>query len=493
MNTLNQRVRPKHARRRLAAVVLAASVGALAGCDGLLDVDLPASLTDEALEDPQGASTQINSIITHFENAYNLYTWEAFGREAGGEGLLCSGGASLCDSFLYSQDFTQFLTLQKSRNFAYDLHEKLGDWTAQQVPDKAKFLAISSIYAGAALNLMGSALCEATIGGGDLMTPDQVLAEADTWLTQALSEIGSAGGDFALPYDIASSARAMAYGLRAQVKWMRGDLAGAAADAAQVPEDFEAYVTREATPDRRNMPYFAGTLSRYVEIHDPVDWWDGPPNPVTGQPWPEVIPFTGWTNLGVLPDGRAVHENGVPVRTEAGAINDRGVVPGAVRDLRVKHHLDDVQARGPGANVHDRYESEASSIPFVTWAEMALIRAEAAGGAEAVNLVNQLRDKAGLPRVTYVDPANAQQVENMIFEERRRELFLEGRFVFTKIKNPDVMWFPRAVGNSRVAGHQLEGGVRWIMPDNEYRLNDNLNFDTDRGTGCSPNEAPVII
>ena len=53
-----------------------------------------------------------------------------------------------------------------------------------------------------------------------------------------------------------------------------------------------------------------------------------------------------------------------------------------------------------------------------------------------------------------------------------------------------MLWFPRSVGNSRVAGHQIDGGVRWLMPDSEYSLNPNLT-EADRATGCSVDQRLV--
>jgi hypothetical protein len=59
---------------------------------------------------------------------------------------------------------------------------------------------------------MGSSLCEITIDAGKLLTPVQALDTANVWLDRALTEITAAGGDFAMPYGIAPSARMLAYG-----------------------------------------------------------------------------------------------------------------------------------------------------------------------------------------------------------------------------------------------------------------------------------------
>jgi hypothetical protein len=151
-----------------------------------------------------------------------------------------------------------------------------------------------------------------------------------------------------------------------------------------------------------------------------------------------------------------------------------------------------VFARSALTYVVNKYASEADDEPLVNWKEMVLIRAEAAGGQGAIDLVNTLRAADNLPPVTYLVGATATplQIRQMIIEERRRALYLEGRFLFTKFKNLDLTWFPRSVGQSRDAGHPLTGGVRWLMPDNEYQLNTNLGMDK-RATGCAANERPV--
>src|SRR5262249_30371134 len=125
------------------------------------------------------------------------------------------------------------------------------------------------------------------------------------------------------------------------------------------------------------------------------------------------------------------------------------------------------------------------------WKEMWLIRAEAVGGQGAIDLVNELRAADNLPKVTYAAPGNANQIRYLIVEERRRSLYLEGRYFFTKLKNLDIAWFPRGSGQTPECSLNLGGGVRFIMPENEYILNPNLSLAV-RATGCSKNEAPIL-
>jgi hypothetical protein len=283
----------------------------------------------------------------------------------------------------------------------------------------------------------------------------------------------------------------MAYGLRAQVRWMAGNRAGALEDAARVPRGFNAFVTREARPGRRNLAFEAGNGTRFARLLDVNDWWRGAPNPVTNRAWPSPIPFTGYTNLGILPDGRAVRDDGLPIRT---AGNHRTPIENtAVPDTRVKSLAATVQGIGlSGQFVNAKYTGEGSPIALVNWREMWLIRAELEGGQRAIDLVNEIRTADGLPLVTYATATNADQIRYLIIEERRRALFLEGRYYFTKLKNLDLLWFPRGEGALPTGGQFLLGGIRFVMPQNEYMLNPNLTL-ADQATGCEANQRPKLV
>ncbi len=496
MNTFPQRVRADR-RGAGAAVTLFVSLAVLGGCSDILDVELPAQLGDEALESPTGAEGQINTIMAHFEAGHNEFLIQTWGREGFGEPATAQGTARFPAYEYHPGASTDavggyYNQMMKAKRFAFNLHDKLKndpEWTAEAVPERAQFLAITSLYAGAVLGWMGSTLCESVIDG-PLLTSAQTLVLADTWLTQSLAEIASAG-DFEMPYAAASSAKTMAYGLRAQVRWMAGDAEGARADAEQVPSGFMANVTRDGDAGRRNTAWLISSFGVNMLMYDVIDFWDGPPNPVTGQPWPNPIPFTGWINLGILPDGRAVREDGLPIRTQ-GPHTTAEEQANATRDTRVKHFTAEGRAGAGGSFVYvvDRYTKADDDIPLVNWKEMVLIRAEIGGGQTAIDLVNELRTADGLPLVTYADPSNAEQIRYMIFEERRRALFAEGRFFYTKLQNTDIMWFPRNDGKMKSLGNPFFGGVRFLMPRDEYELNEALSL-ADRATGCPEHQRPV--
>ena len=493
MNTFLQRVRA--ARRGAgASAILFVSLAVLGGCSDILDVELPAQLGDEALEDPAGAQSQINTIIGQFENAHNQFIIQSWGREDMGEPLTAGSYDHPSYTLEPVSPDDEFGPMMKARRFAFLLHDRLvEEWTVEDVPQRQQFLAISSIYAGATLSWMGSSLCESAIDGGPLLTSDQTLDLAETWLTQAIGEIG--GADFSMPHGVASSALEMAYGLRAQVRWMAGDLPGAGLDASQVGNGFNAFITRDTDAGRRNRLWLLATVN--IKMYDVFDWWQGPPNPATGQPFPNPIPFTGWLNLAILPDGRAVREDGLPIRAEGPYTTAEE--QGAYRDPRTPTRFIVARAGSdPMVNIPDRYPNPDDDIPLVNWREMQLIRAESELGQGAIDRVNEMRtfdngqNGWDIPMVTYADPSNDQQIRYMIYEERRRGLFSEGRFMYTKFRHPELFWFPRNVGVIRDYGSSYLGGVRWLMPTDEYQLNENFT-EEDRATGCPEFQKPVAF
>ena len=130
-------------RKGGAVLALGLSVAVLSGCEGLMDVELPAQLTDAVLTDPGNAGTLVNTFITHFESGWNSQAYENFGREAGGEVHLC-GPCGVSD---FQTPSPSFAAHSKSMRFARDLYEKLNkEWTVQQVPQRARYMALASLY-----------------------------------------------------------------------------------------------------------------------------------------------------------------------------------------------------------------------------------------------------------------------------------------------------------------------------------------------------------
>ena len=493
---------PRGSFRRAAWVglIVALPIGALTACDSLLEVDLPAELTEDVLVDPAGVDAQINAVIGLFECGYSSWTLMAAGMEDIWDSLNgisqvvtrysprpSTGG---CDRGIGNDHsyYDQFTTSRAQAIGTYDRLTNLFD--DNDVDDREQKQALMALYVAAVLDIYGEHFCEMALDAGPLMTVDETLALGETWIATALGHINNQpGGDFVVANGVATSAKTMAYGLRARMRWARNDVAGALADALLVPMGFTAWIIRETPLQRRNRQNQFAASPLNVIYKDVNTYWQGTaPNPVTGQAWPSPIPFTGYTNLGILPDGRAVWDTGLPIRT-AGVSRMTPAEDAAVPDTRVGT-IDVVTSQDGIRQNPTKYPNADDNQPLVGWQEMWLLRAELEGGQAAIDRVNELRDFHSLPRVTYADPSDAAEIRRMIIEERRRQLFLEGRFYATKIRNTDLLWFPRNEGNTPLLGFPHQGGIRKLMPDDEYDLNPNFT-DAAEATGCDPNERPV--
>jgi hypothetical protein len=517
-------------RKVAQSTAVVATLSALSACD--LSVNLPHLLTDAAIEGPGTAETQVLSAMALFECGASTFGWVALGHEDVMEPIAGvastvhrfratpTGGAA-CDPTDASQAWVdQILGARAMISTSPDRLVSTGTGVGRGVYDRIqdewslgpageRLSAISSIYMAAILTQMGEFFCEMAFDGSDLVTPDEALGLAESWVTnRAFMHINNFG-DFAMPNGAASSARNMATALRARIRWAKGDIAGAAADAGTVlaaDPQFTAWITRESGPTRRNKIFTSRNFSGMLGVNS---WWNPAiraPNPATGQQWPNPIPFTGYIFLGIMPDGRTLEAGDVPVRW-AQELRDAAEEPvaldnGAVPDRRVDHVYGSIQ--GPGKReLPAKFTSDSDNIPLVSWRELKLIQAQsqhAAGNlAAAIASVNDLRTFHDLPRISGAYEAqlltSADAVRRMIHEERRREFYSEGgRYYSVKIQNPDISWFPRGEGQTPFQFYELLGGVRQLFPGDEYTQNPyfvqrgGLN---SRATGCSPIVAPA--
>ncbi len=474
-------------------VVLAVFLGA---CSDLLDVSLPGNVTEAGVFNPAQAPILVNSAASAVECAYSEFVaTNAAGNEDvltrdtgwwGGsmEFATTTGTGATCNSS--NTAFAWWNPMHAGRYLAQEAYRHLSDvWNPDQVAgNRDRLLAESAIWAGVAYGLFGEHFCEMAFDAGPIMSADETLAEAEQWFTRALTHI-QAAGDFAIPGGTTASALQTAHLLRARIRLARGNTAGAVSDAQAVNQGFMAWITRDAggTRQRWNKVFNGHNQEQITTVIGPVSWWSGSgtTNPATGQPWPSVIPFTGYRNLAVLPNGRAVTEDGRAVTlADAGAVADPRVP--VVHENRVFNELQVWRQQ--------KYPSLSANIPLANWHEAWLIIAKVQGGQEAINRVNDIRAAHGLPAVTYVDPGNAAQVRRMVLEEERRSLFLEGRWWSTKIQ--ERLWFPRGVGQTEPpTNFGYLAGVRMVMPMNEFELNPNFD-DSVRGTLCDPLERPIL-
>jgi hypothetical protein len=492
------------------AALLVAAVAA-GGCDSLLEVDLPDAVTESALETPNTAPLQVNSIMALFECGYSSLALKAAGYEdnfqrvSGVAGLYseyetipaggnCDSGAAYTSAWMNA--------MLQARSTGYAAYDRISAWTDAEVPNRQRLLAKAALYTALPLGVFGEFFCEMAVDAGPLMTPEQTLDLALSWVDKANNHIAQSG-DFAVTVTagtISPSIQTMTNGLRARLLWAKGDLAAAATEAAKVQNGFVAWVLREEGEDRRNIvaAFQGGAQQAAGFLQGPVRLrTQGLPygvtylgnNPVTGQPWPNPVPFTGYLDLAIdAATGRAVSDAGYPLTTD---------VAGTVPDTRVQHRIGNT-AGGP-LPIVNKYSQNTDDIHLINWKEMRLIQAQyqnevVNSQAAAIALINELRTADNLPIIqgAYAAGATQASVRDMIIEERRRALWLEGRFWSTKIQNPDKLWFPRNEGDwTNSAQYKLNGGVRVMLPENEYQINPNLTLEM-RGTGCAPAQAPVF-
>ncbi|HUL49362.1 MAG TPA: RagB/SusD family nutrient uptake outer membrane protein [Gemmatimonadales bacterium] len=259
-----------------------------------------------------------------------------------------------------------YAPLQTARYSADDTYARIQAWAAagDPIPNKTVLLSILAAYAGYTYTMFGETFCRSAFDLGPPLQWRDVLAIAEQRFTTVLS-LDTVPGD---------SIRFMALLGRARVRLDLGRLADADADAQLVPPPFLKNATYSTdSPRRMNQVYQWNAGTQYSTV-DPR-----------------------FRNLSV----------------------------GAVADPRVKvldsgHNGQDGRTR---LWLAAKYPTAASPIPIASWDEAQLIMAEAEGGQGAVDAINRLRTKYGLPLFS---SANPDTIVRQIADERRRTLFLDG-------------------------------------------------------------------
>lgn len=389
----------RRATSRGLAVILSAGVVA---CDGnLLSVETPGKVGADDLEDPVVAELLVASAISDLECAWNQYTaGSAFHSD---EYISSSGNLGLREwgtRRLRSEDpnfgqgtcgedvFPLFTPLHTARFQANDVYRRLASDEFSEVADREEKLATVRAFGAYALVALGEGFCEMTVPleegePGPLMTASEVLEIAEARFTEAITLAEQAGS---------ADIRNMGLVGRARVRLALGDLEGVIADATDVPPGYLREASRDGSSERRynyNFERF-NAPSGFRQNGSIADHY---------------------RELTIDAEGRPTEGNGTPdprvdVWTEGNNGTD-GVTP----------HW-----------IHGKYTSREAPIPIASYREAQLYLAEAfaLGGdiAAALDIINARRDELGLPRVTYAP--DADQALQLIIEERRRDLFLEG-------------------------------------------------------------------
>ena len=364
---------------RIITAVGIAAVVVVAACDRLVTVSAPSRVIASSLYDPANAQLLLSGTSSDFECAFGQYVVAEglVGNELEvATGLIVmkeydrrdfkpfgsSYSINTCDTQF---DVGVYKPLSTARWDADQLDSVLQVWTDAQVPNRTSMLATSAVYAGYSLVLLGESMCSAAIDLGPELTPVQLFQAAEARFTLALGAAQSSKNSTALNAALVGRARA---------RHRQGKLADAAADAQQVPDGFTFNATNAAQPARRQNAVWFRNYSNQNFTIDPSYrnlTYQGVPDPRV------TLINTGHFAAG---DGRT------PLWEEA------------------------------------KYPAIDSPIPIASWREAQLIVAEAAGGQTAVDIINKLHAKAGLPPFSSTDPT---AIKSQLLYERKAELFLE--------------------------------------------------------------------
>ncbi|MGH7558161.1 MAG: hypothetical protein ACREMD_10390 [Gemmatimonadota bacterium] len=202
-------------------------------CDALLDVSNPGAVPEEALESQEDLPVVVDGVYGDLQDAFDetvLYT------------------ALFTDELVHSGSFPDFDQIDRRAiapsnvdlDFFYEFLSTArftADRAAASVREilgadagSSELLAAALAYGGYARILLADNFCQATLDVGPPLTPEQVYGQAVDLFTQAIPVAQAAGAD---------SLSNLALVGRARARLNTGDLAGALADAAQVPADFE--------------------------------------------------------------------------------------------------------------------------------------------------------------------------------------------------------------------------------------------------------------
>src|SRR6185437_612601 len=377
------------ARRVCVAMVLAAASGLMA-CNQLLDVNNPASVPSDALSDPTLIPTLTAAAMQTLQCGvmqYDAATAMLAGEYWSGNGFVdnhpwewrgivqIKQAPGSCNYGRTTTAMGYYTPLQQARFQLDDAYNRLGNFTDDQVPNRADLMATMRAYAGYAYLLLGEGMCTMTVDGGPEITRDSTVEIAVSRFTDAITQATAVADQSIL--NMALDGRARAY---LDLK----KLPEAAADAQKVPAGFVrvAEFTDGGASNRENRFYNLTVRNNYLTV--PPAYQNLTVNGVAGN----------------IPDPRVQLVN-------TGKLSNDGVTPWWQQLIYNK---------GSGG----------TPIPIASWNEAQLIYAEAVGGQAGLDAINAVRTANNVPTLAG-PPPTGQAYTDLILEERRRQLFAQGQ------------------------------------------------------------------
>lgn len=379
-----------NSHRGFASTAVAALVAlALAGCDGLLEVDDPQRFTSSDLDQApeavaRGAMGQVELTMDDYVIATALAsdeyahtgTWDTY--DDYDHGRWRYGDAGFNDEM---DDLLEARWFAGAAQARFD--SILDNPSSSPLMAKVKMAeALSDLY-------LGESWCEAPAeAGGPSVPRADILQQAIQRFDDAQSTAQSAGQS-----QLATAAAAG----RARAHLLLGNHSQAATEASQVPTDFELTAHfSAATGNQENSIVQLTTAGQNRAAGMRAKWWDmvDVEADKLRDPWTDEL------------DPR------VPIRRTPGV---NGV------DGRTPHFS------------QWKYQSLGSDIPMLDGEEMRLIEAEAAwrdGDYQAaIDVINDLRSRVGLSEIE--NPGTRQGVMQRLLHARFAENMLEGRRLAT--------------------------------------------------------------
>ena len=369
----------------------------------LLDVNAPNSVPVTVFDNPGAAGLMVTSVIGNFECAYGAAVliegvisdeladaqlgaaqWPYDRRDANTQtnGVY---GTSGCTS---NQGPGIYTPLSTARWSADDALTKLTGWTDAEVPNRATYIAQMNLYAGFSYAMIGMAMCQAAFDLSPQMDQKAIFALAEKRFSDAIA---------AATTPALASVLNAAYLGRARVRLFQGNTTGALADAQLVPKGFvyNASADNNDGGGRRGNRIYAATQQTGNYTVEPVS---------------------------------------LDLKTEAGESDPRSaVIVTTTRPADSRSVISVPKKYSSGAAAANNTVGNAIPIPLARYEEAQLIIAEVQGGASAVSIINALRATVGLK--PYSGGTDAASIKNLIIDERRRVLFVEG------FRNYDIQRF----------------------------------------------------
>lgn len=409
----------------LGAAVLLVGATACDAFDRLLTVESPSRLSETNYIRPANAALISASAVADFECAYGAYV-VASGLAAG---ELTDGSQTAArwsydrrdiepNQDLYSSSGCAAIGVYTPLNVARHTNDQatrlISEWTDAQVPNRQLLLARNYAMAGYAMLLLGEGFCECVVNIGPAIPQAAAFDSAIVRFNAALTAAQAAGNA-----DLTN----LAYAGRARAKLNKGDGAGASADANNVPQGFVYNAISDANAAVRNNRIFAQNNQGRA---------------VTVAPGYRALTVQG------APDPRVVVNPALPT-----------LMPDQVNTFFIQ----------------TKYTALTTPTPIATGIEMALIRAEVAGGATGIGILNTLRGRAGVG-LPALDAAEEAAFTATLVSERSRELFLQGTR-WWDMNRLNIAQVP-AAGTAYPKGG-LYGDQRcWPLPNVEKLANPNF-------------------